>query len=300
MTMTNLNICTFTPKMREHSNLFTKVADLERKAAEVRLRSIQAIGNAGVGATGSCMSVVEILTTLYYGQLNGRPVMNFFPENPGNELQDFFLLSKGKAAPVLYSILADLGFFGVEELDYLGKEGALLSMKQGAKVPGVTFSNFAQGHGLSVAVGLALSLSMDRKNNRVFTLLGDGELQSGQVWEAAMAASHYKLNNLICFVDNNKVQGSFLPNGGMDVGSIQDKFEAFGWTVVQVRDGHDFDKIFDALDRAFTTVRKPVCVWCHTVASKGIDFAEGKFWYQNVPLSEGEMSEILPKLEQLI
>ena len=156
---------------------------------------------------------------------------------------DLFLLSKGKAAPILYAVLADLGYFSDEELDYLGKEGALLSMKQGVKVPGVLFPGFVQGHGLSVALGVALSRAMDRESGRVFTLMGDGELQSGQVWEAIMAASHYKLNNLICFVDNNKIQGSFLPNGGMDVGSIQDKFEAFGWMVVQVRDGHDFDKI---------------------------------------------------------
>jgi len=278
---------------------FTDVNSLERKAAGIRLSSLSAINNAGRGHTGSCMSIVEILVALYYGQLAGRPVMNFDSGDPGHVDQDYLVLSKGQAAPVQYSILSDLGFFDKAELDFLSKEGALLSMEQGAKIPGVSFSNFISGHGLSVSVGLALSLKMDRRKNRVYSVIGDGELQSGQTWEAIMSAAHYKLDNLVCIVDNNKVQGASLVNNVVDLGSIQDKFEAFGWSVIQVSDGHDFERLLYALHRSFTSVRKPICLWCRTVPSKGIDFAEGKADYQNVPLSDGELAAIKPVLERL-
>lgn len=292
----------FTEKMREHKGIvrFTDTESLQRKAAEIRLSTLKSIVKAQRGATGSSMSVVDILVALYYGHLAGGPVMEFDPAKPGCEEQDYVVLSKGSAAPTLYSILADLGFFDKSELDYLAGDGALLSMKQGAKVPGITFSNFLPGHGLSVALGLALSLKMDRKENRVFSILDDAALQSGQVWEAMMAAAHYKLSNLICFVDNNGVQGDSKVNSIMDVGSLQDKFESFGWKVIQVTDGHDFDKLLVAIERAFTVIRRPVCLWCRTVPGKGVDFAEGKSSYQDVPLSEGELSVITPKLEQLI
>jgi transketolase len=147
---------------------------------------------------------------------------------------------------------------------------------------------------------MALSLQMDKKKNRVYAVLGDGELQGGQVWEAAMAAAHYKLNNLIVFVDNNKVQASGPVNVVMDIGHIQDKFEAFGWSVIQVMDGHDFDKLLDAISKAFTSNRRPVCVWCHTVCGKGIDFAERKPGYLDVPLSDGEMCEVIPRFKALL
>jgi len=288
--------------MRDHKGIirFTDAESLQVKAAQVRLSTLKAISKAQKGATGSAMSVIEMLVALYYGHLATGPVMNFDPENPGHPDQDYFVLSKGAAAPALYSVLADLGFFDRSELDFLAKDGALLSMAQGAKVPGVTFNNFVPGHGLSVALGLALSLKMDRKNNKVFTVLGDGELQCGQVWEAMMAAAHYKLDNLICLIDGNGVQGDSKLSAVMDIGSLQDKFEAFGWKVIQVTDGHDFDKLLVAIDRAFTVIRRPICIWCRTVPGKGVDFAEGKSSYQDVPLSEGEMSVVIPKLEQLI
>jgi len=292
----------FMEKMREHKGIvrFTDAESLEIKAAEVRINALKSIFKAQKGSTGATMSIVEILVALYYGQLAGGPVMDFNPLKPGCENQDYLLLSKASAMPALYSLLADLDFFDKSELDYLGSEGALLAMNQGDKVPGVTFSNFVSGHGLSVALGLALSLKMDRKDNRVFSVLDNAELQCGQVWEAMMAAAHHKLNNLVCFVDDNGVQGNAKVSTVMDVGSMQDKFEAFGWKVIQVTDGHDFDKLLVAVDRAFTVIRRPVCIWCRTVPGKGVDFAEGKSSYQNVPLSEGEMSVIIPKLEQLI
>lgn len=277
---------------------FTDVNSLQRKAAEIRLSSLAAMTKAGVGCMGSCMSVTDILVALYYGELAGRSVMNFDPAVPGSDEQDYLVLSKGQAAPVQYAILSDLGIFDRSELDFLGNESALLSMKQGVKVPGVTFSNFVPGHGLSVAVGLAMSLKMDRKRNRVYVVLGDGELQDGQVWEALMTAAHYRLDNLICIIDNNGVQGDTMVNAVMDLGSLLDKFTAFGWRMIQVHDGHDYEKLLDAVTRSFTVVNRPTCIWCRTVSGKGVDFAEGKPNYQCAPLSEGEFEAVQSKLMQ--
>jgi len=277
-----------------------RTEDLQKKAAKIRLDALMSICKAGEGCSGSCMSVVEILTALYYGELNGGRVFKCDPAKPGDPERDHLVLSKGQASPVLYSILADLGFFDVEELDYLGKKGAMLGFRPDAKIPGVSAGMRGHGHGLSVGLGMALSLKMDRRSNKVFVVMGDGELQEGQVWEALTAAAHYKLNNLVAFVDNNKMQAGGMLNGIMDIGHIQDKFEAFGWRVFQVMDGHDFDSLLDALVKASTANRKPVCIWCHTVAGKGIDFAERKPGYLNVPLSLGEIREVEPKLKALL
>lgn len=273
--------------------------NLEAKAAQVRLDTLMSIYKAGKGHTGSCMSVVDLLVALYYGDLSGKPVMKYNAEKPGWDGQDYLILSKGQAVPAQYAILADLGFFDKSELDYLGKSGALLQERPNAKIPGVTASMASYGQGLSVATGLALAMKADRRHNRVFAVLGDGELQCGQVWEAAMAAAQYKLNNLIAFVDNNKVQSDGMLSAVMNVEPIQQKFEAFGWQVIQVLNGHNFDDILDALVKAFHVGRKPVCLWCHTVAGKGVEFAERKASYLAAVLSEGEMNDVIPKLKNL-
>ncbi|MBI4232680.1 transketolase [Candidatus Peregrinibacteria bacterium] len=273
--------------------------NLEAKAAQIRLDTLMSIYKAGRGHTGSCMSVVDILVALYYGDLSGKPVMKFDPARPGSDTQDYLILSKGQAVPAQYAILADLGFFDKAELDYLGKPGALLQERPHVKIPGVAASMSAYGQGLSVALGLALATAVDKRSNRVFTVLGDGELQCGQVWEAAMAASQYKLNNLIAFVDNNKVQSDGMISTVMNVEPIQQKFEAFGWQVIQVLNGHNYDDLLDALAKAFYVVRKPVCLWCHTVAGKGVEFAERKASYLAAVLSEGEMNDVIPKLKSL-
>ncbi len=265
---------------------------LEKKANQVRLDVLTSIFKAGYGRSGSCMSVIEILIALYYGHLFNKKVFNFNPLNPKDPEQDYLVLSKAHAVPVQYAILADLGFFDKSELGFLSKLRSMLQSSPNSKVPGITSSIFSHGQGLSVALGIALSLQMERKRNKVFTILGDGELQEGQIWEAAMAASHYKLNNLIAFVDNNKVQADGNIDSVIKVSSIQDKFEAFGWKVLQVTDGHDFDKLLFAVERAFTSPRSPVCIWCHTVVGKGVPFAEGKHFYKNTVLSEDEILEL--------
>lgn len=274
------------------------IRGLEQKAAQIRLSTLETLHKGGQGYVGSCMSVVEILVALYYGELFGnKQVMRYDPKIPGAKDQDYMILSKGHAVAVQYAILADLGFFDKSELNFLGKPGAMLKNRPSSKVPGISASMLSYGHGLSVALGLSLALRMEKRpgGQKVFVVLGDGELVSGQVWEAAMMASKYKLNNLVAFVDNNKVQSGHL----LQVENLQSKFDSFGWHVIQVTDGHDCDQILNAVQKAETITRKPVCIWCHTVVGKGVDFAERKPNYQSAALSDNEMLAIIPKLKEV-
>ncbi len=275
------------------------VTDLQKKAAQVRVDALKAIHKAGAGHTGSAMSVVEILVSLYYGDIGGRVVAQVDPAKPGWEDQDYVVLAKGQAAVTQYSVLADLGFIDKSELEHYRAKGSILTARPNVKVPGICASVLSHGVGLSIATGLAMSLKMERKKNRVFCVMGDGELQEGQVWEAAATAAHYKLNNLVAFIDNDGFQMDGPTRAVLDPGYIQDKFESFGWNVIKVTDGHDFDQILEAVNRGYTTVRRPVCIWCQTVAGKGVPFAEGKRWYLDSALGEAEMNEVIPKLEQL-
>jgi len=230
------------------------------------------------------------LVSLYYRE------MKIDPAKPGWDDQDYLILSKGDSVLAQYAILADLGFFDKSELSFFGKKGALLKTRPDLKVPGMFASLPDDGQGLSIALGLALSLKNARKKNRVFTILGDYEFRKGQVWEAALCAAHYNLDNLIMIVDDPILD----IDSGITVDRIQDKLEAFGWGVIQVLDGHDFEEIDSAFKRASKISRKPICIWCHTVAGKGIEFAERKASYLKAALSEGEMSYVIPKLEQLV
>lgn len=268
--------------------------ELQKKALEIRLSALKSAYKANLTHIGSMMSVVEILIALYY------EVLKFNALKPGFKDQDYLILGKAQAAPVLYSILADLGFFDQAELEHLAKINGILQAKPFQKVPGIALGNLSSGHGLSLALGLALALKMEKNQNKVFTVLGDGELQCGQIWEAAMTAAHYKLDNLIAVIDNNKVQKGGLLKAVLDIEPLQDKFESFGWKVFQVKNGHDFDEILDAVNKAYTISRKPVAIWCHTLTGKGIDFAEGKPFYQSAPLSRQEMEEIISKFNKIV
>lgn len=266
--------------------------ELTQKARQLRLDTLTAIHKSGVGNSGSCMSVMDILVALYYGGL-----LKFDPAVPGWDGSDHVVLSKGQAVMAQYSILADLGFFDKSELNFADKEGALLKSFPHHKVPGVSVSNFSHGQGLAMALGLALGLKMDKKDNKVFAVVGDGELQGGQIWETLTVAAHHNLNNLVVFVDDNKVQASGPVKGVLDVSSVRAKFDAFGWKVIPVVDGHNFDQILDAIYRSYTVMRSPVCIWCHTVVGKGVEFAEGKPSYKDTVFSEGELNEIKLKLQ---
>lgn len=270
--------------------------NLEEKSKQIRLAALRACTKSGYGYTGEMLSAVEMLVALYYGDLFGEPVMKFDAEKPGTDEQDYAVISKSSLSPVVYAILADLGFFEREQLDYFAQAGSLLSGRPRMKLPGISVSNVTMGHGLSSAMGLALSLKMERKANRVFTFLSDQELQCGQTWEAALAASHNKLSNLIAFVDNNGFQADGAIKSVLDLDYLQSKFESFGWKVIRVLNGNDCEEILAAINRAFTSNRQPVCLWCKTTLGKGVDFVEGKVGYLDVPLSVPEMSEVEAKL----
>lgn len=254
---------------------------LEKKALTLRKDIVEMLYKAGSGHPGGSLSAVEILSTLYFKE------MNVDEKNPKWEDRDRFVLSKGHAAPVLYATLAEKGFFDKKELWNLRKIGNLLQGHPEMKnIAGVDMSTGSLGQGFSTSVGMALGLKTDGKESRVFTLLGDGELQEGIVWEAAMAASHYKLDNLTAFVDNNGLQIDGPNEEVMGVNPITDKFKAFGWNVAVI-DGHDFKEIIEAIEKAKETKNKPTMIVAKTIKGKGVSFMEDQAgWHGKAPSKE--------------
>ena len=247
-------------------------------AARIR---VDAVYNAGSGHPGGSLSAADILTALYFRE------MNIDPKNPKLKGRDRFVLSKGHAAPVQYAALAERGYFPVEDIMTLRKLGSEFQGHPNMhKVPGVEMSTGSLGQGFSVCVGMALASKLDDDGSRVFTLLGDGELQEGLVWEAAMAAGHYKLNNLVAFVDWNGLQIDGENDKVMTVKPIDEKFKAFGWHV-QVIDGHNFDEIFAALDETKKVSDKPSIIIAHTHKGQGVSFMKDNAgWHGKAPNEE--------------
>ncbi len=239
------------------------------------------IHGAKSGHPGGSLSAVEILTALYFDE------MNIDPTNPKMEDRDRFVLSKGHAAPVLYATLAQKGYFDKEELKGLRKTGRMLQGHPDMKgTPGVEMSTGSLGQGFSVACGMAMASKLDNAPWRVYALLGDGECQEGIVWEAAMSAAHYKLDNMTAFLDYNGLQIDGNTDDVMSLGSIVDKFKAFGWNVIEI-DGHDFDQIFAALDMAKSTVGQPTMIVAKTIKGRGVSFMENQAgWHGNAPSDE--------------
>jgi len=266
--------------------------ELERIANELRILTLKAVYNAQSGHIGGSFSSAEIITVLYFYKLKINP------KDPLWEDRDRFILSKGHAAPMLYSALAKRGFFSEEELvNNLRKIG---SRFQGhpdmRKTPGVEMTTGSLGQGLSVAIGIALGAKyIDKKSFRVYTLLGDGELNEGQVWEAFMSASKYKLDNLVCICDRNRVQLDGCTEEIMPLEPLRLKIEAFGWEVLEI-DGHNIEAIIKALDYAETVKNKPTCIIAYTVKGKGVSFMENTYkWHGRSPNKE-EYEEALKEL----
>jgi len=276
------------------------INQLHNKATELRIKCLQSIHKAKSGHTGGSLSVMDILVALYYGELADGPIMKYNPQNPGWDDQDYLVLSKGHAAPALYAILADLGFFDESELDYLRQVNAMLQGHPLYKIPGISVTTGSLGQGFASAHGMALTLKLDGKPNRVFAVLGDGELQEGIVWETAMSAAHYHSDNLTVLIDNNELQIDGFTRSIMNVEPIVEKFESFGWHVIKVRNGHDYEELIDAIDKAVITTRRPTCIVCNTVKGKGVTFAEKKAGYHGVPLSDQEMNEAIPALKRTL
>ncbi|MEG0070119.1 transketolase [Cetobacterium sp.] len=266
---------------------------LVEQAAKIRKDIVQMICKAKSGHPGGSLSAADIVTALYFSE------MNIDPKNPKMEGRDRFVLSKGHAAPVLYSALAEKGYFNRELLDTLRAYGSPLQghpdMK---KVPGIEISTGSLGQGLSVANGMALSARISGENYRTYVLMGDGELQEGQVWEAAMTAAHYKLDSVCAFVDSNNLQIDGNVDKIMGINPLDKKWEAFGWNVIQI-DGHNFEEILDALDKARETKGQPTVIIANTTKGKGVSFMENVCGFHGVAPTVEETEKAVKELEKV-
>jgi len=262
--------------MSYHSK--TLIKNLEEKAKEFRIQVIKMLYKAQSGHPGGSLSCIDILTALYFHHIR------ISPNNPLWEDRDRFILSKGHAAPALYVILAELGYFPKEDLFTLRQLNSILQGHPDMrKTPGIEVSTGSLGNGLSIGVGMALGARLSKKSYNVYVLIGDGEMDEGEIWEAAMAASKYKLNNLTVICDFNKVQLDGPVDEIMPLDPLPDKWRAFNWNVIQI-DGHNMEEILDALDKAKKSKGKPTIIIAHTIKGKGISFMEGKFqWHGKAP-----------------
>ena len=269
-----------------------QVKTLTDKARRIRIDILKMLTESGSGHTGGSLSAADIATALYFH------TMKYDAGKPGWKGRDYFILSKGHAAPLLYTVLAHAGFFEHAELCTLRKLGSRLQGHPDSKcLPGVEISTGSLGQGLSVANGIALAHKVDKASNSVYALLGDGELQEGQVWEAAMTAAHYKLDNLCALIDNNCLQIDGPVERVMGVEPITDKWRAFGWHVLDI-DGHDMAAITSALDKAGTVKGKPTMIVCRTVKGKGSTIFEGKVEFHGTTPSKEELGIALKELAE--
>lgn len=270
--------------------------DLQKKACKVRMGVIESTYNAKSGHPGGSLSISDTLTYLYYNK------MNVDPNDPENPDRDRLVLSKGHTAPALYAVLAQKGYFSENELKSLRHIGSMLQGHPCIHTNGIDMSSGSLGQGISAACGMALAGKIDNKSYKVYTILGDGEIQEGQVWEAAMFAAHYKLDNLVAVVDNNGLQIDGSINEVCSPEPITDKFASFGWHVITI-DGHNFDDIDRAFTEADTIIDKPVVIIQKSVKGKGVSFMENQVdWHGKAPNKEQyeqAMAELNAQLKEL-
>lgn len=272
--------------------------DLKIKATKIRKHIIDCVYSAQSGHPGGSLSSADILTLLYF------KVMNVKPEDPKWDDRDRFVLSKGHCTPGLYSTLAMRGFFPVEELPtFRSTEGHLEGHPNMNTVKGVDMSTGSLGQGISASVGMAIAGKLDKKDYTVYALLGDGELEEGQVWEALMCAAHYKLDNMIVFLDHNGLQIDGKISEVMSPEPVVDKFKAFGWNTLSA-DGHDIEDLYENIQKAQTYKAGPSIIVCQTVKGKGVSYMENEAkWHGNAPNKElydkaiEELDAMLKELE---
>ncbi|QQK76525.1 transketolase [Salicibibacter cibarius] len=269
-----------------------KIDLIKEKAKMSRLETIRLVALAKSGHYGSSFSSSEIFATLYY------KVLNYDPKNPKWRSRDRFVMGKGHAAVGAYPVLADVGFFPKEELDTYTQVGSPFGDHPDMnKINGIDFSSGSIGHGLSVGVGMSLGARVDNENYRSYILMGDGELQEGQVWEAAMSAANFKLGNLVAIVDDNKVTVDGVTGELMDINPIKEKWKSFGWNVVEV-DGHDVEALvetFDHLPSPGSDV--PTAIICDTVAGKGVSFMEHGYEWHVANLGEDDKQKAIEEIK---
>lgn len=274
------------------------ILELQKKAVQVRKDILKMLTLAGSGHTGGSLSIVEILLALYLYKLKHDA------KNPSWKERDRFLLSKGHGCPALYAVLADCGYFAKEKLWTLRKLGSQLQGHPQIGLPGVEISSGSLGQGLSIANGIALALRLDKIKSRIYCLMGDGETNEGQIWEAAMTAAHYKLDTVCGIVDFNKLQIDGFCCEVKDMAPYLNKWASFGWNAIEV-DGHDIAALMNALDEAEKVKDKPTVIIAHTVKGKGVSFVENKVeWHGIAPKKEQyelavlELDEALKKLDK--
>jgi len=247
-----------------------RVIELTKQAIKVRIKTIETIGNLGFGHVGGAMSVTEVLTALYFGD-----IMRIDPKNPDWEERDWLIMSKGHAGPTLYTILAMKGYFPISELNTLNQPGTHLPSHCDRNLTtGIDMTTGSLGLGMSVAIGVALGHRLDNKDNKIYLIVGDGECQEGQVWEATLYAAHRKLDNIVAFVDYNHQQLDGYTKDINDLGDLKEKFETFGWYAQEI-DGYCFEEIFHAINNARNKKGKPSMIVMNTIKGKGCSFAEG-------------------------
>lgn len=259
-----------------------KIKELQLFAGEIRLQTLKTVSSLGFGHVGGSMSLADTMAVLY------GSVMNIDPKNPQKEDRDWISLSKGHGGPVMYATLGLMGYYDVEESYTLNRPHSKFpSHTDRQKTPGVDLTTGSLGQGFSLAVGTALGLAHQGKSARVYAIIGDGESDEGQIWEAAQSAAHFKLDNLVCLVDYNKMQLDGAVDTVMSHGKgIGAKFDAFGWNVIDLPDGNDVEAIQKALDTAKTVKGQPTCVILHTVKGKGAFFAEASGAHSSQPSKE--------------
>lgn len=264
---------------------------MEKTARDIRKRAIKMVYESGASHIGSSLSCVDLLTYLYF------KVLNINTENPLDDKRDRFILSKGHAAAGFYAVLAERGFFSKETLDNYCKDGKKLpghATKQ--CVPGVEASAGSLGHGLPMGCGMALAAKGDNKNHRIFVLMSDGECQEGSNWEAALFASHHKLDNLIAVIDYNKIQCMGRTNEITNLEPLADKWRKFGWEVKEIN-GHSFEEIEDSFKKIPFTEGKPSMVIAHTIKGKGVSFIEDKLVSHYKIFNEEEYKKAIEELK---
>ena len=270
----------------------TDISELEKIAKNVRKSIINEVYNGKSGHPGGSLSCADVLTALYFNQ------MNINPKSPKAEGRDRFVLSKGHSSPALYAVLAERGYFDKKELLKFRKiDSNLQGHPDMNKVPGVDMTTGSLGQGLSAANGMALASKLNKDGFRVYCLLGDGEIEEGQVWEAAMTSAHYKLDNLCVIVDNNNLQIDGEIAKVMSPYPIEEKFESFGFNVLTI-DGHNFKDILEAFNKARSTKGKPTAIIAKTIKGKGVSFMENQAgWHGKAP-NEDEYKMAMEELEK--
>ena len=266
------------------------IEELEKISKEIRKDIIEEVYSAKSGHPGGALSIADILSVLYFYE------MNINPQKPKDENRDRFILSKGHASPALYAVLAEKGYFPKDDLKKFRKLGSYLQGHPDMKhIPGVDMSTGSLGQGLSVANGIAMMSKLDKKGIRVYCLVGDGEIEEGQIWEAAMSAAQYKLDNLCLIVDNNNLQIDGTIEEVMNSEPIAEKFKSFGFTVMNI-DGHDYEEIINAFEVAREIKGKPTVIIAKTIKGKGVSFMENKSeWHGKAP-SEEEYKKAMEEL----